>query len=78
MLNGSKYKGPGNVTSIRSNPPFFLEVDVWSLGVVLYTMSCGQLPFEDEDQDALAAKVCAGQYVLPDNLSPGISLPNLK
>lgn len=56
MLNGSKYKGP--------------EVDVWSLGVVLYTMSCGQLPFEDEDQDALAAKVCAGQYVLPDNLSP--------
>ncbi|KAJ3276592.1 hypothetical protein HDV01_004125 [Terramyces sp. JEL0728] len=34
IINGQKYSGP--------------EADIWSLGIILYTMVCGYLPFDEE------------------------------
>jgi 5'-AMP-activated protein kinase catalytic alpha subunit len=46
-----------------------LKVDVWSCGIVLYTMLCGFLPFEHENTLQLYKIVEQGNYDEPSHLS---------
>lgn len=55
MVGGKKYVGPG--------------CDMWSLGVVLFALLCGYLPFEDANTSRLYEKIMGGEYELPDFLS---------
>lgn len=55
IVRGVKYCGP--------------EVDCWSIGVVLYVMLVGALPFEDDVLKGLYQKICLGNFPLPDHLS---------
>ena len=55
MLKGDTYKGS--------------TVDIWSVGIVLFAMLCGYLPFEDEDKTKLYNKIVNGKYSIPMHVS---------
>ena len=56
------YSAPEVLRGNRYKPQ---PVDIWGLGLILYCMVCGELPFEDEKEDILIRKVTLCKYTCP-------------
>ncbi len=61
MLAGRKYLGE--------------ETDIWSLGIILYILLSGGLPFDDDDELVMKSKILKGEYEEPEWLSTGSLMP---
>jgi len=55
IVNGRPYRGP--------------EVDTWSLGVLLYALVHGAMPFDGNDHKTLVQQISTGNYRKPMNPS---------
>lgn len=61
------YAAPEMVAGKKYKPAC---VDIWSTGIILYAMVCGYLPFEDPDTAKLYQKILAGEFEVPDFMTP--------
>ncbi|CCD62059.1 Protein kinase domain-containing protein [Caenorhabditis elegans] len=55
IINGTPYKGP--------------EVDCWSLGILLYTLVYGSMPFDGRDFNRMVRQIKRGAYFEPETPS---------
>ncbi len=56
------YAAPEMIAGLSYNP---LCVDIWSLGIILYALLCGYLPFDDQDTQFLYTKILNCDYEIP-------------
>lgn len=60
------YMAPELVNHEEYSP---FSVDIWALGVLVYTMLCGKFPFSEKAENSLYASIRSGKFEMPNGLS---------
>jgi len=66
---------------VLSKMPYNKEIDVWSIGILLYVMLSRKLPFDDEekhDDDVISKKIIFTDQQYPDSDFKGRSIEVIK
>ncbi|KUF98793.1 Potassium voltage-gated channel subfamily H member 6 [Phytophthora nicotianae] len=76
MCGTPNYIAPEILSGQRGDGHSF-EVDIWSTGVVMYTLLVGRPPFETDDVKATYKRIRANQYEFPDTVHVSRSAQSL-
>lgn len=55
---------------IEGQPHEPKKADIWSLGIVLYAISVGRLPYKGRNENEILSKICKGRPVYPEGFNP--------
>ncbi|KAI8903500.1 kinase-like domain-containing protein, partial [Gorgonomyces haynaldii] len=64
MLGSPEYASPEMI----ARKPYGPEVDIWSMGVILFVMLTGTLPFHEKNMSKMFVAIMSAKYTLPDYL----------
>eukprot|EP00960_Hanusia_phi_P077804 768743-Hanusia_phi.AAC.7 len=67
------YVAPEIIDPKRKSIYYGPEVDIWSIGIVMYVMLCGFPPFFDHKTSVLFEQICQGKYDFPSPYWDGVS-----
>jgi serine/threonine-protein kinase len=69
LLGSTDYMSP---EQFRKPEAVSAATDIWSLGVVVYEMLTGKLPFDESTFPSLVVRVAPGSFPPPSAVSPGL------
>nr|NIR48531.1 serine/threonine protein kinase [candidate division KSB1 bacterium]NIV69004.1 protein kinase [Phycisphaerae bacterium]NIR72531.1 serine/threonine protein kinase [candidate division KSB1 bacterium]NIS24075.1 serine/threonine protein kinase [candidate division KSB1 bacterium]NIT70994.1 serine/threonine protein kinase [candidate division KSB1 bacterium] len=69
VVGTAEYLAPERIKGIENDK----RSDIWALGILLYEMVTGRVPFQSQDAMRLYAKIIKQDYVPPSQLAPGVT-----
>lgn len=63
------YIAPEVIQGTKETRGHSFEVDVWSMGVILFTVLAGKPPYEAKDVKATYQRIISNEYRFPDHVS---------
>jgi serine/threonine protein kinase len=68
VIGTPSYLSPEQLKGEAATP----QADVWALGVLLYEMLTGTLPFKGNTLGGLVHKITTGEFTPPENINPAV------
>jgi len=65
------YMAPEIFNGKNKNP--HTGLDIWAMGVILYGMLCGTLPFSESSNKKTIERIISGNYVIPPKIDATLS-----